>query len=134
MHAAQSDISPPAARRLLVVDDNEPSALTLTWAMELYGYDVRTCYDGQSALGLADEFHPRIILLDIGMPGMSGLEVCRQLRRNPSLKKLTVVAQTGWDDKDMRRRTADAGFDHHVTKPVDINALLKLIADDPTSE
>ena len=115
-------------RRVLVVDDNEPSAMTLTWMMELQGYEVRTCFDGRSAVNVADDFHPEIVLLDLGMPMMDGYEVCRKLRSNPALCGTQVVAQTGWGDPETRRRTREAGFDHHLTKPVDLNALLDFIA------
>ena len=114
-------------KRVLVVDDNESSALTLTWAMEMFGYDVRTCYDGLSAVRVAHDFHPEVVLLDIGMPAMDGLEVCRRLRADPELSGATVVAQTGWGDRDMRRQTSAAGFDHHLTKPIDLPALLTLL-------
>ncbi len=114
-------------KRVLVVDDNQASALTLTWAMEMYGYEVRTCFDGRSAIDLARDFHPEIVLLDLGMPAMNGFEVCRQLRQNPALSGTTVVAQTGWGDLETRRQTAAAGFDHHLTKPVDLEALLSLL-------
>lgn len=117
----------PSAHRILVVDDNESSALTLSWAMEMYGYEVRTCYDGQTAVAVAHEFHPEVVLLDIGMPVMDGYEVCRKLRSDPSLCGTRVVAQTGWGDPETRRRTAEVGFDHHMTKPLDLRAVKDLI-------
>ncbi len=123
------DDSPTSAspRRVLVVDDNQTSALTLTWAMELFGYEVRTCFDGRSAVAVAHDFHPEVVLLDIGMPVMDGYEVCRQLRRDTSLCGTRVVAQTGWGDDETRRRTLEAGFDHHFTKPLDLTVLQALI-------
>jgi two-component system OmpR family response regulator len=114
-------------RRLLVVDDNQNSALTLSWAMEMYGYEVRTCYDGLSALDVALEFEPQIVLLDLNMPLINGFEVCRQLRREPKLYGTRVVAQTGLGDPETRQRTKDAGFDLHLTKPVDLYALAELL-------
>ena len=119
-------------RRVLVVDDNESSALTLSWAMEMYGYEVRTCYDGHSAVEVAHDFHPEVVLLDIGMPMMDGYEVCRQLRKDTELCGTRVVAQTGWGDPETRRRTREAGFDHHLTKPVDLMALKELIETRPS--
>jgi two-component system OmpR family response regulator len=119
-------------RRLLVVDDNQHSALTLSWAMEMYGYEVRTCYDGLSAIDVALEFEPQVVLLDLNMLMLNGFEVCRQLRKEPRLHGTRVVAQTGLGDPDTRQRTKDAGFDFHLTKPVDLYALsdlLKLSAD-----
>ena len=121
------------ARRILVVDDNESSAMTLSWAMEMYGYEVRTCYNGASAVEVAEDFKPEIVLLDIGMPVMDGYEVCRQLRQSPSLCGTRVVAQTGWGDAETRRRTKEAGFDEHLTKPVDLWALKDMLdKKDPT--
>ena len=118
---------PPSPKRILVVDDNQPSALTLTWAMEMYGFDVRTCFDGQSAIDLARDFRPEVVLLDLGMPVMSGFEVCRQFRMDRSMDRTKVMAQTGWGDVETRRLTAEAGFNHHLTKPIDLEALLSLI-------
>jgi len=111
-------------RRVLVVDDNEPSAMTLSWAMELYGCEVRTCFDGLSAVSVAHEFQPELVLLDLGMPQMDGYEVCRQLREDPVLQKTRVFAQTGWGDAETRKRTSEAGFDDHMTKPIDLVALV----------
>ncbi len=125
MRAMPNQIS--HSRRVLVVDDNEMSALTLTWAMELYGYEVRTCFDGTSAVELAHEFQPEVVLLDIGMPVMDGYEVCRKLRDDRSLCGTRIVAQTGWGDAETRRRTAEAGFDLHLTKPLDLDVVRDVI-------
>jgi CheY-like chemotaxis protein len=112
--------------RILVVDDNEPSALTLTWAMEMYGYDVRTCYDGKAALLVADAFDPDVVLMDLGMPIMNGVEACRRLRENPAHSHTLVIAQTGWGDADTRQLTS-ACFNHHVVKPINLDHLLSLL-------
>jgi DNA-binding response OmpR family regulator len=114
-------------RRVLVVDDNEPSALSLTWAMELYGYEVRTCYDGKSAIVEADRFDPDIVLLDLGMPIMDGLEACKHLRANPAHKETIVIAQTGWGDGSSRAKTTEIGFNYHLVKPISIDQLLEII-------
>lgn len=84
------------ALRVLVVDDNEFSAQTLTWAMEIFGYEVRTCFSGSTAITVAREFKPQIVLLDIGMPLMNGYEVCRILRADASTSSAYLFAQTGW--------------------------------------
>jgi CheY-like chemotaxis protein len=123
-----SNASGPVAGRVLVVDDNRPSAMTLGWFMQLNGYDVQTCFDGRSAAEVAHGFHPDVVLLDLGMPEVDGFEVCRRLREDGSLGKLTVIAQTGWGSSEMRQRTAQAGFNHHMTKPVDLTKLLEIIA------
>jgi CheY-like chemotaxis protein len=122
-----TDTTFTVSRRVLVVDDNQPSALTLSWALELQGCEVKTCFDGKSAVAIAHEFHPDIVFLDIGMPGMDGFEVCRQLRADFTLSGVRVVAQTGWGDADTRRRATEAGFDHHMTKPVDFDRLVDLL-------
>ena len=125
----QGDHHTPCARRVMIVDDNEASAQTLTWAMELEGYNVVTCHDGPTAVKLAHDFHPDVVLLDIGMPDMDGYEVCRRLRGDETLNDVLVVAQTGWGSDDARRKTEAAGFNHHFTKPVDLGALVKLIGE-----
>lgn len=115
------------AKRILVVDDNRPSAQSLAWVMELNGYEVMACFDGASAVETAHVFHPDVVLLDLGMPVMDGYEVCRRLREDETLADTLVIAQTGWGGDAERRRTAAVGFNHHMTKPVDFPTLLKLI-------
>lgn len=109
--------------RVLVVDDNEASADTLRWIVELFGDEVKSCNDGRTALKLAAEFRPDVVLLDIGMPEMDGIAVCKALRAIPELSHIKIIAQTGWGDPDMRRKTSDAGFDLHLVKPVNPNVL-----------
>ena len=109
--------------RVLVVDDNQASADTLHWTVELFGDTVKSCHDGSTALKLAADFRPDVVLLDIGMPGMDGLQVCEALRAMPDLKHVKIIAQTGWGDEQMRRKTATAGFDLHLVKPVDPHVL-----------
>ena len=109
--------------RVLVVDDNQASADTLHWTVELFGDTVKSCHDGKTALKLAADLRPDVVLLDIGMPGMDGLQVCEALRAMPDLKHVKIIAQTGWGDEQMRRKTATAGFDLHLVKPVDPHVL-----------
>ncbi len=116
------------AKRILVVDDNHPSALTLSWAMEGNGHDVRTCYTGYDAIEMARTFHPEIVLLDVGMPGMNGLEACRAMRRQPHMDEAVIIAQTAWGDADTREQTLDAGFDFHMVKPIDLDEVERLVA------
>ena len=111
------------ALRVLVVDDNQASADTLHWTVELFGDDVKSCHDGKTALKLAADFKPDVVLLDIGMPGMDGLQVCQALRAMPELSHIKIIAQTGWGDDQMRLKTASAGFDLHLVKPVDPHVL-----------
>ena len=117
-----------AALKILVVDDNEPSALTLKWAIEAMGDHVEVCHDGRHALELVEQFQPDVLLLDLGMPGLNGLQVAKALRTDRRFASLKIIAQTGWGDSDMRRRTAAAGFDLHLVKPVDLAVLEDMLA------
>jgi two-component system, chemotaxis family, CheB/CheR fusion protein len=117
--------------RVLVVDDNVDAAVSLGMLLKLAGQEVRVAYDGAAALRQAVEFRPNLVLLDIGMPGMDGYEVCRRLRREFGLKTMILVALTGWGQDEDRRRSHDAGFDHHIVKPVEPSALQRLLADLP---
>ncbi len=113
--------SPEHRLRLLVVDDNVDAAETLTMLLQLAGHDTRTAHDGPAAITLAGDWTPHAVFLDIGMPGMSGYEVLRQLRRRPALDGVTFVALTGWGSEEDRRLAHDAGFDFHLTKPADLD-------------
>ncbi len=117
--------------RVLVVDDNVDAAVSLGMLLKLAGQEVRVAYDGPAALRQAIDFRPQLVLLDIGMPGMDGYEVCRRLRRESALAKATVVALTGWGQDEDRRRSHEAGFDHHIVKPVEPSALHRLLDDIP---
>ena len=112
--------------RVLVVDDNADAAESLGMLLEVRGNAVRIAYDGLEALEAADAFDPDIVLLDIGMPKMSGYEVARRLRAERG-DSVLIVAITGWGQEEDRRRAREAGFDHHFTKPVDYEALIELI-------
>jgi signal transduction histidine kinase len=113
--------------RALVVDDNVDAANTLAMVLDTLGLERRVENDGASALRVADEFMPHVILLDIGMSGMDGYEVARRIRDNPSHAGAVLVAVTGWSHAPDRVRSQAAGFDHHIAKPVDIPALLTLL-------
>jgi PAS domain S-box-containing protein len=113
--------------RILVVDDSEDSASSLAMLLDLMGHRTQTAYDGMEAIRLAQEFRPDVIFLDLGMPGMSGYEVCRQLREQPEGTMMTVIALTGWGQEEDRQRTRQAGFDHHLVKPVEPHLLATLI-------
>ncbi len=116
-------------RRVLVVDDNADAANSLARLLtRLYGQDVRVSNDGASALEAAEEFRPEVVLLDIGMPEMDGYEVARRLRSRPGFEQTLLVALTGWGQQSDRRRSAEAGFDRHLVKPVDPELLEDLLA------
>ena len=117
--------------RVLVVDDNVDAAVSLGMLLKLAGQEVRVTYDGPAAIRQATDFRPELVLLDIGMPGMDGYEVCRRLRREVGLEKATLVALTGWGQDEDRRRSHEAGFDHHIVKPVEPSALQRLLEELP---
>ena len=118
----------PGGRRVLVVDDNMDAAGSLGKVLSrLLDQVVRVVHDGPSALAAAAEFRPEIVLLDIGMPGMDGYEVARRLRSRPETGGTILVALTGWGQEADRRRSAEAGFDRHLVKPVDLDELEDLL-------
>jgi len=112
-----------APLRVLVVDDNECAAASIKSAIEDFGDEVRTCFNGLDALKLAAVFRPEVLLLDIAMPGMDGLQVAQALRGDPAFAGLKIIAQTGFGDGDVRKRTAAAGFDLHLMKPIRLQVL-----------
>ncbi|HEV3484672.1 MAG TPA: ATP-binding protein [Vicinamibacterales bacterium] len=114
--------------RILVVDDNVDGAEMLAMALSTKGYDTRVAHDGPSALLLADEFQPAIAFLDIGLPVMDGYELAARLRERPGLRDLRLIAVTGYGQESDRRRTGQAGFQHHLVKPVDLQAIEALLA------
>jgi signal transduction histidine kinase/ActR/RegA family two-component response regulator len=116
------------SQRILVVDDNRDAANSLGALLELLGADVRVVHDGEAALDAFGAFRPRVTLLDIGMPGMDGYEVARRIRARPDSEGTALIALTGWGQEKDRRRTAEAGFDCHLTKPVDINTVAAALA------
>jgi PAS domain S-box-containing protein len=120
--------APPPALRILVVDDNEDGADLLGMMLEAMGNEIRVAYDGESAIAATAEFRPDVVLLDIGLPKLSGYEVCRQIRAQPGGQKLVMIAQTGWGQDQDRQRTREAGFDHHMVKPLDPQALQQLLS------
>jgi PAS domain S-box-containing protein len=119
------------ARRVLVVDDNEDAVDSLATVLRLHGHAVQVAYDGAAAIALAEREHPDAVVLDLGLPRLSGFEVARWLRRQPWGADVRLVAVTGWGQAADRRRTREAGFDGHCTKPVDPDELLGWIADAP---
>jgi PAS domain S-box-containing protein len=126
--AAEPDHQAASAEvRILVVDDNEDAANMLSMALELSGCEVAVAHDAATALALAQAFAPAMAVLDIGLPDMNGYELARRLRLSPDGAGMTLIAATGWGQEQDRQRALDAGFDRHLTKPVDFNQLLLLL-------
>jgi CheY-like chemotaxis protein len=96
--------------------------------LQVLGAEVHVVHDGRSALEAMKSFHPAVVLLDLGMPGMNGLEVARRMREDPQCRQMTLVALTGWGQREDRRRTHEAGFDYHLVKPADMGTLQSILS------
>ncbi|MCA1705262.1 MAG: response regulator, partial [Actinobacteria bacterium] len=116
------------ARRILVVDDNRDVADSLGMLLRMMGNEVHTAHDGLEAVGAAAAFQPDVVLLDLGLPKLNGYEAARRIREQDGGTDMVLVAVTGWGQEEDRRRSKEAGFDHHMTKPVEFAALQKLLA------
>ena len=127
-HAFEEIATTGDAKRILVVDDNVDAAESLTGLLRVYGHDARMVHDGLAALELAPSFQPSVVFLDIGMPGMDGHEVARRLRQMPGGEQALIIAVTGFGRDEDRQRSVEAGFDRHVTKPLDPRSLSSLIS------
>jgi PAS domain S-box-containing protein len=119
----------PARCRILVVDDLRDAADTLALLLQMRGHDVRAARDGLEAVAAAEAFLPEVVLLDIGLPKLNGYQAARRIRQQPWGRGMTLVALTGWGQEEDKRRASEAGFDHHLTKPVDPAALEELLAE-----
>ena len=115
-------------RRVLVVDDNVDAAESAALLLRMWGHEVHTVHDGLSVSQAVRDFQPEIILLDIGLPGMTGYEVAKHLRAQPALDSLVLAAMTGYGQDEDRRRSQEAGFNFHLTKPLDPSKLEALVA------
>jgi PAS domain S-box-containing protein len=125
---ADANARGPEHRRVLVVDDNVDAAESMATLLRLWGHDVRLAHSGPDALRAAEGYHPEVVLLDIGLPGMNGYEVAPRLRQQENATPMFLVAMTGYGQDDDRRRAREVGFDHHLTKPVDPTMLQDLVA------
>ena len=112
-----------ASKRVLVVDDNVDAANSIAKILRLFGHDVRCVYDGPSALSEAQTYQPEVFVLDIGLPGMDGYQLAKRLRANDAFKRAPLIAVTGYGQDDDRARSREAGFNYHLTKPVDPEVL-----------
>jgi CheY-like chemotaxis protein len=123
-----ASISEIAPRRILIVDDNEDSAMSLAMLLKISDHETRAAYDGHQALRIAEEFRPHVVLLDIGLPKLNGYDVCRRIRQEPWGKDILMVALTGWGQIDDRRKSKEAGFDAHLVKPVSHESLMEILS------
>jgi len=126
---ARPEAQAHSRRRILVVDDNRDGADTLARVLTMMGYETRAAYDGVEAVEVAETYRPDVVLLDLGLPKLNGFETCQRLRERAWCKDVTIIAVTGWGQEQVRRNTQEAGFDHHMVKPVDPTALMKLLVE-----
>jgi PAS domain S-box-containing protein len=124
----QKDSGPPAGLRVLVADDNRDAAETLGMLLSVAGYQVELCHSGLEAVSKITQWRPSVAILDIGMPGMDGYEVAREVRAQAWGNEVRLIALTGWGQEDDQKASRSAGFDHHLTKPVDLPELEQVIA------
>jgi two-component system CheB/CheR fusion protein len=125
--AIDPDFAPGRGRRVLVVDDNVDTAESMVLLLRMRGHEVQVAFSGPTALAAAAAFAPEVVLLDIGLPGLDGYEVARSLRQQHRTAKATLVALTGYGQEEDRRLAREAGFDHHLTKPVDPAVVYELL-------
>jgi PAS domain S-box-containing protein len=117
------------SRRILVVDDNDETAESLVMLLRLLGHETEMANDGQAALAVAERFSPEVMLLDIGLPKVSGYDVCERIRRQPWGRQIVIAAVSGWGQDVDRKKSADAGFDYHLVKPLDFTLLLRVLSE-----
>ena len=117
----------PTGCRILVVDDNTDSADSLSILLQVSGHHTQVAYDGQEAVAAAEQFRPEVVLLDIGLPKVNGLDACRRIREQPWGKGMVLIALTGWGQVEDRRKSQNAGFDAHLVKPVNYTELMNLL-------
>ena len=115
-------------RRVLLVDDSVDAAEAMSMLLETLGHEVRVMHDGPSALAMVDDFTPDVVILDIGLPGMDGFEVAREMRTRAVTKTALLIALTGYGADSDKQKARDAGFDHHLVKPVSFTAIETVIA------
>jgi CheY-like chemotaxis protein len=113
---------------VLVVDDNADAADSLVALLQVLGHATHVAHDGPRGLHATEEFVPDLVFLDIGLPGMSGYEVARAIRRQKGLRQVVLIALTGWGAQSDQQQSHDAGFDQHLTKPVSLEALEQALA------
>jgi signal transduction histidine kinase/CheY-like chemotaxis protein len=126
--ADRQNAAAPVSCRILVVDDNQDSADSIAILLRTMGNEVHAAHDGLEAVDAAAEFQPDIVLLDLGLPKLNGFDAARRIREQPGGQERVLIALTGWGQEEDRRRSQEAGFDHHLTKPIDFGVLRELLA------
>ncbi len=124
----EAQAAPTGALRVLIVEDNEALAKTTGWLVEALGYDYRLAHNGKDAIAVAADYKPQVVMMDIGLPGMNGYDLCRMMRAEPHLADAVFIAQTGWGQSEHRQMAQDAGFHHHMVKPIDFAKLQDTLA------
>lgn len=109
--------------RILIIEDNEALAQTTGWMIEMIGHDYKLAHNGPDAIALSQTYRPNVVMMDIGLPGMNGYDLCALMKQEPHLKDTVFIAQTGWGQDEHRQRAREAGFDHHLVKPVYLELL-----------
>jgi CheY-like chemotaxis protein len=128
--AASGDAPVPTTTcRILIVDDNYDAANSLGMLLRMLGNEIQTAHDGLEAVRAVAAFHPDVVLMDIGLPKLNGYEAARQIRVEAGGEGPRLIALTGWGQEEDRRRSLEAGFDHHMTKPIDFDKLQELLAE-----
>jgi CheY-like chemotaxis protein len=130
-----TDTDQPITRplKVLVVDDNPDTVLSFTMLLKASGHDVRAAHDGPTAVQVALDYRPDVVLLDIGLPGLNGYEVAKRIRQQPDFKNVVLVALTGYGQNSDRQSSLQAGFDHHLVKPARLAQLQQILATVPVS-
>jgi signal transduction histidine kinase len=121
--------APAGGLRIMIVEDNEALAQTTGWMVEMIGHDYKIAHNAQEAMALSKDYLPDVIMMDIGLPGMNGYDLCAAMKPESHLKNTVFVAQTGWGQDEHRQRARDAGFDHHLVKPVYLELLQEVLGD-----
>ncbi|WP_454828443.1 response regulator [Paraburkholderia xenovorans] len=127
-HTLAPDVHARAALRLLLVDDSVDTTTAMSLLLESDGYDVRVAHEARHALEVAAQFEPQIVLLDLGLPGMDGLQLAGEMRKRPHTVNALLIAVTGYGQAADRQRSREAGFDHHLVKPVSTEEIQRVIA------
>ncbi len=123
----QAAAVPASGMRIMIVEDNEALAQTTGWMVEMLGHDYKIAHNGPEAIDLSKEYLPDVVMMDIGLPGMNGYDLCALLKKEPHMQDTVFIAQTGWGQEEHRQRAREAGFQHHLVKPVYLELLQDLL-------